>query len=133
VTNLLEDKPVPLYGEGKNCREWIFVEDACRALLTVLEKGTPGEIYNVGSGQERSNLQLTRAILKRMKKKNSMIRRVQDRPGHDFRYALDFGKIRRLGFKPQWNFERGLKTTVDWYKAREEWWRPLKKDRFTVK
>jgi len=133
VTNLLEDKPVPLYGDGKNCREWIFVEDACRAILTVLEKGKPGEIYNVGSGQERSNLQLTRAILKQMEKKDSMIRRVQDRPGHDFRYALDFRKIRKLGFKPWWNFERGLKTTVDWYKVNEGWWRPLKKDRFTVK
>ncbi|HOE69010.1 MAG TPA: dTDP-glucose 4,6-dehydratase [Candidatus Omnitrophota bacterium] len=133
VTNLLEGKTVPLYGQGRNRRDWIFVEDACRAVLLVLEKGKPGEIYNVGSDHERSNLQLTRAILKELGRGEDMIRRVADRPGHDFRYALNFNKLRKLGFKPRWSFEEGLRTTVGWYVANEWWWLPLKKDKFTVK
>lgn len=133
VTNLLENKTVPLYGSGKNRRDWIFVEDACRAVLLVLEKGEKGQIYNVGSDHEMSNLELTRALLKRLGKDESMIRRVQDRPGHDIRYALNFNKIKKIGFKPLWNFDKGLETTIDWYRTNEWWWRPLKQDKFTVK
>lgn len=133
VTNLMENKTVPLYGAGKNRRDWIFVEDACQAVQLVLEKGVPGEIYNVGSDHEMSNLELTRAILKRLGKDESMIRRVQDRPGHDFRYALNFNKIKKLGFKPLWGFEKGLQATIDWYRANPDWWEPLKKDKYTVK
>ncbi|OQA40989.1 MAG: dTDP-glucose 4,6-dehydratase [Candidatus Omnitrophica bacterium ADurb.Bin314] len=133
VTNLLENKTVPLYGTGSNRRDWIFVEDACRAVLLVLEKGMPGETYNVGSDHEMSNLELTRAVLKKLGKDESMIRNVTDRPGHDFRYALDFKKMKKLGYRPQWSFEKGLAATVEWYRSHESWWQPLKKDKFTVK
>ena len=133
VTNLLENKTMPLYGTGKNRRDWIFVEDACRAVLLVLEKGEKDGIYNVGSDHEMSNLELTRVILKHLGKTEAMVRRVQDRPGHDFRYALNFNKIKKLGFKPLWSFEKGLEATIAWYRANEGIWRPLKKDKFTVK
>ncbi len=133
VTNLLEGKTVPLYGTGKNRRDWIFVEDACRAVLLVLEKGKDGEIYNVGGGHELTNMELTRKILKHLKKKRTMIRLVPDRKGHDFRYALDCTKLKRLGFRPLWNFERGLKATIGWYQHHPRWWKPLKQDKYTVK
>lgn len=133
VTNLLENKTVPLYGAGKNRRDWIFVEDACRAVLLVFEKGEKGGIYNVGSDHELSNLELTRAILKQLGKNESMIRRVPDRPGHDFRYALNYSKIKKLGFKPLWSFTKGLEATVSWYRSNEALWRPLKRDKYTVK
>lgn len=133
VTNLLENKTVPLYGNGKNRRDWIFVEDACRAVLLVLEKGKTGEIYNVGSHQEMSNLEMTHKILTHFKKGPEMIRYVKDRPGHDLRYALNFNKLRKLGFKPEWNFKKGLAVTADWYRKNPGWWQPLKKDKYTVK
>lgn len=133
VTNLLANKSVPLYGTGKNRRDWIYVEDACRAVLLVLEKGRAGEIYNVGAHHEMSNLELTRAILKHFNKDKEMIRYVQDRLGHDLRYALDFGKIKKLGFRPRWSFGKGLAATVRWYQENPEWWQALKKDKYTVK
>lgn len=133
ITNLLENKTVPLYGNGKNRRDWIFVEDACRAVLLVLEKGKAGATYNVGAHQEMSNLELTQKILRHFKKGREMIRHVTDRLGHDFRYALNFKKIQKLGFKPAWNFEEGLLRTIQWYKKNPHWWQPLKKDKYTVK
>lgn len=133
VTNLLAGQTVPLYGTGKNRRDWIYVEDACRAVMLVLEKGKNGEIYNVGAHQEMSNLELTWAILKHFGKGREMIRYVPDRLGHDLRYALNFNKLRRLGFRPRWNFKRGLAATVQWYRNNPDWWRPLKKDKYTVK
>ncbi len=133
VTNLIEGKKVPLYGDGKNRRDWIYVEDNCRALELVLEKGNEGEIYNVGIGKDISNLELTDAILKEMGAGKDSINPVPDRLGHDFRYALSINKIKKLGFAPKWTFEQGLKETVRWYKEHPEWWQPLKKDKFTVK
>ena len=133
VTNLLQGKTVPLYGNGKNRRDWIFVEDACRALLLVLEKGRPGEIYNVGAHHEMSNLELTNAILRYFKKGKEMIRYVADRLGHDLRYAVDFSKLQKLGFRPRWSFAEGLAMTVEWYKKNPGWWQPLKQDKYTVK
>ena len=133
VTNLMENKKVPLYGNGKNRRDWIYVEDNCRAVELVFDKGKPGEIYNIGIGHDISNLELTKTILSGMKVGKEMVNRVADRPGHDFRYSLEISKIRKLGFKPKWTFEKGIEQTIRWYKENPDWWRPLKKDRFTVK
>ena len=133
VTNLLDGKTVPLYGAGKNRRDWIYVEDAARAVMLVLEKGKPGEIYNVGADQELSNIELTHRILKKLGKDESMIRNVKDRPGHDLRYALNIEKLKALGFKPQWDFSKGLDATAAWYRENRSWWEPLKADKFTVK
>jgi len=133
VTNLLENKTVPLYGKGKNRRDWIYVEDACRALLLVLEKGKAGEIYNIGAHHEMSNLELTRAILRYFRKGREMIRYVKDRLGHDMRYAVNFSKLKKLGFRPRWSFAKGLAATARWYREHPEWWKPLKQDKYTVK
>ncbi len=133
VTNLLEGKTVPLYGAGKNCRDWIYVEDHCAALELVLEKGKAGEIYNIGSGNEINNLELTRTILKLMGAGENSIRYVEDRLGHDLRYSVDSKKINSLGFRPVCSWEEGLKRTIDWYKQNPLWWKPLKKDKFTIK
>ena len=133
VTNLIEKKTVPLFGNGKNRRDWIFVEDACRAVLTVLEKGKPGEIYNVGAHHEINNLELTRAILAHFGKGKEMIRYVEDRLGHDLRYAVNVKKIEKIGFKPRWSFAKGLAATVRWYRENPDWWQPLKSDKYTVK
>jgi dTDP-glucose 4,6-dehydratase len=133
VTNLIEGKTVPLYGNGKNRRDWIYVEDACRALLLVLEKGKAGEIYNAGAHHEMSNLELTRAILRHFGKGREMIRYVADRLGHDLRYAVNFSKLKKLGFRPRWSFAKGLAATAKWYRDNPEWWRSLKHDKYTVK
>jgi dTDP-glucose 4,6-dehydratase len=126
VTNLLEGKKVPLYGEGKQIREWIYVEDNCEGIMTAINKGKKGEIYNVSSGEELRNIDLTKKILAEMNFGEEMIQRVEDRKGHDFRYALDSSKVMSLGWKPKYNFESGLKKTVEWYKKNESWWKPLK-------
>lgn len=126
ITNVLEDHPLPLYGDGLQVRDWIHVEDHCQAILTVLENGKPGEAYNVAAGEERTNLEVTRLILKHLGKSEALIRRVADRPGHDRRYSLDCSRIRSLGWAPARQFESGLRGTVEWYVAREDWWRPLR-------
>ena len=127
ITNLLEDKKVPLYGHGKNVRDWLHVSDHCRALDLVLQKGKAGEIYNIGGGRELSNIDLTKIILNEMKFDESRIQYVSDRKGHDFRYSLDIGKaIRELGYTPNVAFEQGIKETIDWYIKNEDWWKPLK-------
>ena len=127
ITNLLEDKKVPLYGHGKNVRDWLHVSDHCRALDLVLQKGKAGEIYNIGGGRELSNIDLTKIILNEMKFDESRIQYVSDRKGHDFRYSLDIGKaIRELGYTPKVAFEQGIKETIDWYIKNEDWWKPLK-------
>ena len=100
ITRALQDQTLPLYGDGGNCRDWLFVEDTVRGLLTLVEKGEPGQAYNLGAGQERSNNDVTRQILRSLGKPESLIRPVADRKGHDFRYALDWGKIRDLGWQP---------------------------------
>lgn len=128
VTNLLDGKQVPLYGDGLNVRDWLHVEDHCDALLTVLEKGRFGEVYNIGGNNERSNLELTHLILQIMGKDRSFIRPVQDRPGHDRRYAIDSSKIRRdLGWEPTRSAWPGaLEATVKWYADNRSWWERVK-------
>jgi dTDP-glucose 4,6-dehydratase len=127
VTNLMEGKKVPLYGDGQNVREWIHVEDHCRAIWDVAQKGKSGEVYNIGSGVELTNLELTKVILAEFGYGEEMIERVPDRLNHDKRYSLNSSKIENgLGWKPQWNFEEGIKSTIDWYKNNRSWWEPLK-------
>jgi len=133
ITNLLEDKKVPLYGTGINQRDWIFVEDNCRAIALVFEKGEPGQIYNIGVGNEITNLELTQELIRLLGKTKDSIQYVEDRLGHDLRYSLSVDKVKKLGFEPQWSFEKGLQHTIQWYREHEDWWRPLKKDKYTVK
>ncbi|MBU2475975.1 dTDP-glucose 4,6-dehydratase [Candidatus Micrarchaeota archaeon] len=127
VTNLLEDKKVPIYGDGKNVRDWIYVKDNCDAIIKVMEKGKKGEAYNAGAGNEKTNLGITEFILNELGKGKEFIEFVEDRKGHDLRYALDCSKIKELGFKPEHSFESALKETVSWYKNNSWWWKPLKK------
>ncbi|HBS29783.1 MAG TPA: dTDP-glucose 4,6-dehydratase [Phycisphaerales bacterium] len=128
VTNLLENKKVPLYGDGLNVRDWLHVEDHCEAVLAVLDRGRPGEVYNIGGDNERSNLELTRSILSAMGKGEEMIQPVADRPGHDRRYAIDASKIaRELGWKPtRSSWPAALESTVRWYVDNDSWWRRVK-------
>jgi len=120
---------IPIYGKGKNVRDWIYVLDHCEALDLVLKKGRSGEIYNISSGNELSNLQIISKVLKIIGKPLDLIEFVEDRPGHDLRYSLDSSKIRsELGWKPKYSFEEALKKTVRWYINNENWWRPLAKD-----
>lgn len=128
VANLIEGKKVPLYGDGLNVRDWLHVDDHCEAILTVLEKGTAGEVYNVGGNNERSNVELTHAILELMGHGEEMIERVKDRPGHDRRYAIDATKIdRELGWKPSRSAWPGaLAETVRWYQNNTEWWQRVR-------
>ncbi len=127
VTNLLEGKKVPVYGTGQNVRDWIYVADHCRAVDFILRHGEPGEIYNIGGGNEKSNLEITEGILKTLGKDESMIEYVPDRPGHDWRYSLDSSKLRAMGWKPGFAFETALRATIQWYTENEWWWRRLKR------
>jgi len=127
ITNLIDDASVPVYGEGKNVRDWIHVDDHNRGIDLILSKGKLGETYCLGGDSEQSNLQITKNILSLMDKSEKMIEYVEDRSGHDLRYAIDFSKAKReLGWEPQINFVDGLAQTVDWYRKHESWWRPLK-------
>ena len=128
ITNLMDGKTIPIYGDGKNMRDWLHVEDHCRGILLALEKGKAGETYNIGGNNEWKNIDIAKEILRIMGKEESSIRYVTDRLGHDLRYAIDSSKIQReLGWKPKHRFETGLPATVAWYQANETWWRPLKK------
>ena len=127
ITNILEGKPVPLYGDGRNIRDWLFVEDNCRAIDLVLQKGVCGEIYNIGAGNELMNIDLTRRILALLGKDQSWITPVADRLGHDRRYSIATAKIRSLGFRPRRDFARALAYTIAWYRDNRSWWKPLKK------
>jgi dTDP-glucose 4,6-dehydratase len=126
VTNLLDGGKVPLYGGGGNMRDWLYVRDHCVAIDLVLRRGATAQIYNVSAGYEVSNLELTRRILAAFGAGDEMIEYVADRPGHDWRYALDASKVRELGWEPAHDFESGLAETIAWYRANEAWWRPLK-------
>ncbi len=126
VTNAIDDVPLPLYGDGKNVRDWIYVEDNCAAIDMVLHHGQIGEIYNIGGGNERENIFITRFILEYLGKSESLIKPVADRPGHDRRYSVDTSKIRALGWQPKWSLEDGLKQTINWYVENENWWRKIK-------
>ena len=132
ITNALENKPVPVYGDGLNIRDWIFVADHCRALDTVILKGKLGEIYNIGSGNEKTNLELIRKLLELLDKPQSLIQFVTDRPAHDRRYALDCARIStELGWKPAHSFDEALSATVDWYLKNESWWQSIKSGEYS--
>jgi len=124
VTNALQGKKLPLYGKGENVRDWLFVNDNCEAIDLVFEKGKVGEIYNIGGGSERKNIEIARFILKELKLPESCIEYVKDRPGHDWRYSLDCGKIKReMGWEAKTDFKAALSQTIKWYRDNEEWWK----------
>ena len=128
ITNLIEGKKIPIYGNGDNVRDWLHVDDHCRALDLVIKKGKTGSIYNIGGGQELTNLQITNMILGLMGKSDNFIEYVEDRKGHDLRYSVNWDRIRtELGYLPLISFEEGLKQTIAWYLENEDWWKPLKK------
>ncbi|MFH0763958.1 MAG: dTDP-glucose 4,6-dehydratase [Candidatus Omnitrophota bacterium] len=133
ITNLLDSKKVPLYADGMNVRDWLYVVDNCEGIDTVMHKGKPGEVYNIGGGTEITNLELTRALLEMLGKDENSIEYVKDRPGHDKRYALDIAKVKALGWKPRHDFKTALKLTVEWYRKNEEWWKRLVKCRKDIK
>jgi dTDP-glucose 4,6-dehydratase len=126
VTNALREQALPLYGDGRNVRDWLHVTDHCRAILFLLEHGTSGEVYNIAGDNERENIEITRKILRLLDRPESLITPVQDRAGHDRRYSLDASKLRGLGFRPRVDFEQGIAETVRWYVENEWWWKPLK-------
>ena len=126
TTNAVEGEPLPIYGDGKQIRDWLWVEDHCAGIETVLREGVPGEVYNVGGDDERENIEIVRHILKLTGADESLIRYVEDRAGHDRRYSLDTTKLRALGWKPRKPFEEGIAETVAWYLAHRSWWEPIK-------
>jgi dTDP-glucose 4,6-dehydratase len=126
ITNAIDDEPLPLYGDGRQVRDWLYVIDHCAGIDLVLHQGEPGGVYNLGGGNERYNLDVTRLILRLVGKPESLIKPVADRPGHDRRYGLDCAKIHNLGWRPAHDFESALAETVGWYRQNEWWWRPLK-------
>jgi dTDP-glucose 4,6-dehydratase len=130
VTNAIDDQPLPLYGDGRQRRDWLAVQDHCAAIEQILLNGEPGEVYNVGGGNERENIAVAEQLLALLGKPKRLIRLVEDRPGHDRRYAVDCRKVNRIGWHPILSFEDGLKATVEWYRQHESWWRPIKSGEF---
>ena len=130
VINAIDHEPLPLYGDGRQVRDWLHVDDHCEAIALVLERGTPGEAYNVGGGSSLANVELTERLLTLLDRPRSLIRHVTDRAGHDRRYALDWAKITDLGWAPQVGLDEGLSSTVAWYRQHEDWWRPIKSGTF---
>ncbi|TFH46721.1 MAG: dTDP-glucose 4,6-dehydratase [ANME-2 cluster archaeon] len=126
ITNLLQNRNIPVYGTGTNVRDWIYVLDHCKAVDFVLHNGKTGEIYNIGSSIEKSNIEITKRILENIGAEESMIEYVKDRPGHDFRYSLDCTKLKQLGWGPEYNFDEALRHTVQWYVENRWWWEKLK-------
>jgi len=126
VTNAMDGEALPLYGDGRNVRDWLFVRDHAEAIDFLLDAGKNGETYNVAGGNERENLEITHRVLGELGKPESLIRYVDDRPGHDRRYSLDASKLARLGFSPRTPFDAGLSETIRWYRDHAEWWRPIK-------
>jgi dTDP-glucose 4,6-dehydratase len=129
VTNALEDVSLPLYGDGLNVRDWLYVQDNCRAIDLVLRRGEVGEIYNVGADNEKTNREITDLILRILDKPRSLVKMVKDRPGHDRRYSLNSEKLKGLGWEPKARFEDNLERTVRWYAENEGWWRKIKEGR----
>lgn len=128
ITNLLDDRPVPVYGDGLQIRDWLYVEDHARAILAVLERGETGSIYNIGAGNLRTNLELTERLITACgRSMTTHVRHVADRPGHDRRYALDASKLCATGWQPVIPFDEGIRGTIEWYRANETWWRPLRR------
>jgi dTDP-glucose 4,6-dehydratase len=130
ITNAIDGLPLPIYGDGGAVRDYLHVEDHCRGIDVALRRGTPGEDYNIGWGGEVSGIEVARSVLAALAKPDSLIEHVQDRPGHDRRYALDSGRLRALGWEPRVGFEEGIRRTCEWYLANAEWWRPLKSGEF---
>lgn len=130
ITNALEDQPLPLYGDGMQEREWLYVEDACTAIDIIMRKGGDGETYNIGGEGGMPNIEVAKAILAQLKKPEDLIVHVDDRPGHDIRYALDDSRLQTLGWKRETGIEAGLARTVNWYKKNKEWWKKLKSGDF---
>ena len=126
TTNAIEGQPLPVYGDGKQIRDWLWVEDHCAGIELVLREGAPGEVYNVGGDDERENVEIVGHILRLTGADESLIRHVEDRAGHDRRYSLDTSKLRALGWKPQKAFEQGISDTVAWYLSNRSWWEPIK-------
>ena len=126
VTNALDDKQLPIYGDGKNVRDWLYVLDNCEGIEVVMERGKDGELYNVGSGNEKQNIEITDKILSTLNKPDSLKTYVEDRKGHDHRYALDTQKIQALGWSPKHSFEDAMGATIQWYRENRSWWEPLK-------
>jgi dTDP-glucose 4,6-dehydratase len=126
VTNALDGEPLPLYGDGRQVRDWLFVEDHCAGIELVLLQGAAGEVYNVGGGDERENIEVAERLLELTGADRSLLRSVPDRPGHDRRYSVDSTKLHVLGWKPQTSFEIGLRETVSWYRENRSWWEPIK-------
>ncbi|HZK67269.1 MAG TPA: dTDP-glucose 4,6-dehydratase [Chloroflexota bacterium] len=126
ISNALDGQQLPIYGDGRQIRDWLYVLDHCSAIDTVLHHGEPGEAYNVGGGNERFNLEISHRVLDLLGKPESLLRFVKDRPGHDRRYSVDCSKLRTLGWEPTRDFDQGLEETVRWYVENESWWRPLK-------
>jgi len=126
VTNAIDERPLPLYGDGKNVRDWLYVGDHAAAVDFLLDRGEPGQTYNIAGGNEMENIEITRRVLAILGKPESLIRFVDDRPGHDRRYSLDAARLARLGFRPRTALEEGLTRTVEWYRDHPEWWRPIK-------
>ena len=126
VTNALDGEPLPVYGDGRQVRDWLHVDDHCAGIEFVLREGAPGEIYNVGGGNERENIEITRRIVELTGADASLVRHVTDRPGHDRRYSLDTSKLRGLGWEPRQGFDEGLGDTVAWYRDNRSWWEPIK-------
>ena len=130
ITNALEGKPLPLYGDGKNVRDWIYVEDHCAAIDFLIAHGKSGETYNIAGGNEVENIEIARRIIRKLGKPESLIQLVKDRPGHDRRYSLDAGTLAALGWRPQRDFPSALDATIDWYVQNESWWRKIKSGEF---
>ena len=119
---------MPLYGDGRQIRDWLHVDDHCRAVDLLIDQGTTGEVYNIGGGNEVMNIDLTNQFLSNLDKPQSLIKPVADRPGHDRRYCLDTTKLRNVGWAPQVPFETGLRESIEWYRGNEWWWRPIKEN-----
>ena len=126
ILNALAGDPLPVYGDGMQVRNWLFVEDCCRAVDAVLERGEAAQVYNAGGPDELPNIEVIRRILALTGRDESLIEYVTDRPGHDRRYSLSSGKLATLGWEPQVGFEQGIGRTVDWYREHEDWWRPIR-------
>jgi dTDP-glucose 4,6-dehydratase len=127
ISNAMEDRELPIYGDGLNVRDWIYVEDHCHAIDAIMHRGKGGEIYNIGGASERTNLEVVRTILEVLGKPESLIRFVKDRPGHDRRYAMNFSKLKKeLGWEPTVTFEEGIQKTVTWYVEHQAWWQRIK-------
>jgi dTDP-glucose 4,6-dehydratase len=127
TTNAMDGLPLPLYGDGRQVRDWLYVEDHCSGIELVLREGEPGEVYNIAANEERENVELVRLIIEHLGADQSLVRHVEDRAGHDRRYSLDTSKLRALGWEPRREWEDAIRTTIDWYRDNRDWWEPIKR------